>query len=276
MLVRSSHRVRLYAVACALFLAVKQQSAQEPNEPLATSLREVQDIEHRLTSAIVDGVALELPASPPLSISFGEDGKVSGRSGVNRYFGQIELTGNGGFRWSGAGIGATRMAGDPKLMELEAQFLKGLRSTGTIRMDSDLITMSSDDGMTVLKLDKGTVDKAIAELQDLELVLVRFILNGNEVQLPKRAKVTLQLFERTRFTGRSSVNTYSGSFAVKPDGHLDLSLSGATQRAGSPEAMEFEGTYFSALPRIQRLKPLVGGLILESDDKTVLLEFRSP
>jgi heat shock protein HslJ len=143
-------------------------------------------------------------------------------------------------------------------------------------MDSDLITTSFDDGMTVLKFDKGTVDKTIAELQDLELVLVRFVLNGNEVQLPKRTNVTFQLFERTRFTGRSSVNTYSGSLAVKPDGHLDLSLSGATQKAGAPEAMEFEGTYFSALPRIQRLKPLVGGLILESDDKTVLLEFRSP
>jgi heat shock protein HslJ len=88
--------------------------------------------ELRLTKLVADGAEVALPEDPPITMRFGGDGKIGGRSAVNRYFGSYEWAGDGAIRWPGSGLGMTRMAGPAPAMELESKFSRAL--TGTTRL----------------------------------------------------------------------------------------------------------------------------------------------
>ncbi len=79
------------------------------------------------TLTAIDG--RDLPgtfASKPLTLVIELDGKVAGFAGVNRYFGAIDLPLLDAGLFTITGIGATKMAGPPEWMELEAQYLRRL------------------------------------------------------------------------------------------------------------------------------------------------------
>jgi heat shock protein HslJ len=253
-------------------------SAQNTNNTdVPTAISASQDIEYRLSSATVDGIPLFLPGHPPITIKFHSDGKLSGSAGVNRYFGGIELMPDGAFRWEEPGFATTRMAGEQQLMDLEANFLNGLGTTRVIRLLDDGIAIVSDDGQTRLEFVRMTVEKSIASMHDIELRVVRLVVDGRQITLPENPKITFKLSEGTRFSGRSLINHYSGSIHMGTDGRLEfLQVTAATLMAGSPEWMNLESLYFSTLTTAQRFRPGNGSLIFEKNDKTAVVEFAVP
>ena len=66
-----------------------------------------------------------LPPAPTQRI--GDEGRISGRSGVNSYVGTARIV-RGQLDW-GNNLGVTRMAGSPELMASETRYLNDLQAT---------------------------------------------------------------------------------------------------------------------------------------------------
>ena len=269
-----NHRLLAIFLA-ALVPAAERLSGQNVNRTdVPAAMLALQDVEHRLTSAMVAGIQLSLPEHPAITIKFHSDGKISGDAGVNRYFGGVALMPDGAFQWEPPEFATTRIAGEPKLMEWETQFLKGLRTTRFIRLQDAEIAMVSYDELTTFKFARMTVATSFSSIQDLDLRLVRLVMNGKQVAMPGRGKITFRVSQGMQFSGQSLINGYSGSFLIKPDGRLELHPRvESTLMAGDPAWMEAESAYFTALTIVQRLRLIKGGLILETEDKSVVIEF---
>src|SRR5262249_53810012 len=79
-----------------------------------------------------------------------------------------------------------------------------------------------------------------SKFQDIELRLVRFLINGKEIVIPPTVTITLTFQKRGQISGRSAVNRYGGVFTAMPKGKIAVQLTRATQMAGPPELMRFE------------------------------------
>jgi heat shock protein HslJ len=82
-----------------------------------------------LAKMITEGKQTALPADPQLTLL--ADGKVSGESGVNSYFGGYNLLPQDGIAFPMA-FATTRMAGPQELMDLEGSFLSALSAVEKI------------------------------------------------------------------------------------------------------------------------------------------------
>jgi heat shock protein HslJ len=83
----------------------------------------------------------------PASLRFGDDGRVTGSTGVNRMFGGYDITDG---RLSITTPGTTLMAGPPDAMATETAFLRALAGGGEVAVDGDRLTIG--DGETRLTL----------------------------------------------------------------------------------------------------------------------------
>ena len=72
--------------------------------------------------------------------------KVSGRSVINRYFGQCEFGKNDTIKWKEPGFGMTMMAGPQEDMDAEQLYLKHLKQTTKILLKESSLELQSDDG----------------------------------------------------------------------------------------------------------------------------------
>jgi uncharacterized lipoprotein YbaY len=81
----------------------------------------------------------------PASLRFGDDGRVTGSTGVNRMFGGYDITDG---RLSITTPGTTLMAGPPDAMATETAFLRALAGGGEVAVDGDRLTIG--DGETRL------------------------------------------------------------------------------------------------------------------------------
>ena len=89
------------------------------------------------------------PEGVTVTIMFDREGRVSGRSGCNRFSGGYTLTGEG---LSFGNMAVTRMACPPPMMETEQQFLDLLKTItrATPGDNAQLRLMSGDDQAMVL------------------------------------------------------------------------------------------------------------------------------
>lgn len=85
-----------------------------------------------------------VPGSPP-TLALGEDGRVFGHAGVNRYGGRLTTRADGRVSWAG-GIDSTKMAGPPELMAQEEVFLAALERTDEMILEKDRLVLQSGDG----------------------------------------------------------------------------------------------------------------------------------
>jgi uncharacterized lipoprotein YbaY len=78
----------------------------------------------------------------PASLRFGDDGRVTGSTGVNRMFGGYDVTDG---RLSITTPGTTLMAGPPEAMATESAFLRALAAGGEVAVDGDRLTIGSGE-----------------------------------------------------------------------------------------------------------------------------------
>lgn len=90
-----------------------------------------------------------LPEGVTMTIVFGTDGRVSGRSGCNRFAGAYTLSGEG-LRFGDAAV--TRMACEERVMEAERKFLDHLRRVTRVTPgeNGQLALMAGDEAVLVL------------------------------------------------------------------------------------------------------------------------------
>lgn len=109
----------------------------------------------RLVSLTVDGEPVDLTSARPITLEIGPDTNVSGSSGCNSFFGNLEFKDDGSVV---PGVfGGTEMACDTG-MEVEAAYLNALSQIDTFTSSDTELTLSGNDGQIVLtfQLAEGT------------------------------------------------------------------------------------------------------------------------
>jgi heat shock protein HslJ len=107
--------------------------------------------EFRLKRFVLDGNRVALPETPALTLLIGDENRVSGFAGVNRYSGQAEIQSDGKVSWKAPGFVATKRAGPAASMELETKFLDALRRTSHVSSSSTTVIFDEPGGKTVLE-----------------------------------------------------------------------------------------------------------------------------
>jgi heat shock protein HslJ len=92
--------------------------------------------------------------APTLAVA--ADGGFSGFSGVNRYSGTADAAGLSRGVFDAGPIVATKMAGRPEAMAVEQAMFKALNAGKTFAVEGDGATLSTDDGVVVMELTRGT------------------------------------------------------------------------------------------------------------------------
>jgi heat shock protein HslJ len=250
--------------------------AQAPGPGARSGRLNFQDTEYRLSDAIVNGVQATFGAQPSPTIGFHSGGVISGSSGVNDYFAKIRVAQDGAFSLESHGFALTKLTADADRMEAEARFLNAIQSTRFIRREGDVVTFETGDHATRIQFTRTTAAQGLAELQNVELVLVRFVSNGNEIVLPANATVTLIFQDGGRISGRSAVNNYAGVFTAAPNGKIALELTVATQMAGPAEMMTLEKAYFTALSLLRDVRVNGDGVTLAGEMTSMEFKIRTP
>lgn len=100
-----------------------------------------------LKQMVIAGRDYSLTAKLP-TIQIDQEGKVSGFSSVNRYFGKMDIDDRGSITWSP--LGSTRMAGPEDLMQQEDAFLKALAKTTQGQRKEKHLILQNKEGLTIL------------------------------------------------------------------------------------------------------------------------------
>lgn len=135
-------RRHIITVSALVIAACAQSSppANQPSHPRLDGQWRVEDVDH---AGVVDGAEV--------TIEFGADGKLSGRSACNRYGGDYSYA--GGVLTTGS-LFSTKMACAPALMDLEAKFLNRLEGALTASMENDgAVSLSDDEGRLLIRRD---------------------------------------------------------------------------------------------------------------------------
>ena len=95
------------------------------------------------------------------TITFGDDGRVFGTTGCNRYFGSYELASDGALALSQ--VGSTRMACPPAEMAQEARFLDALNGAERVAVTGDRLVLASSGGpqLTFQAMPSETADATL-------------------------------------------------------------------------------------------------------------------
>lgn len=134
----------LAVVALAVFVAIvaggiaRAQAVAVPPDPLAGS--EWRPVEIR-AEAIDDETSVY--------VRFAADGKVSGSSGCNRFFGTYKIAGT---ELAFSALATTRKACPEPLMKLEGRFLTALQETRSFERDRTRLVLRNGAGGTMMRL----------------------------------------------------------------------------------------------------------------------------
>jgi heat shock protein HslJ len=147
--------MRVLAAVFVMFLTActpknGPRAAAMPPAP-AVAWSDLEGAPYTVESLTVDGREVGLPGERRPTMAFGADHRVSGMAGVNRYSAEGELKTENGWAWKGAPV-ATRMAGPPEAMAVEAAFLEAIQKVARIERRAGKLECSSADGRTKIVL----------------------------------------------------------------------------------------------------------------------------
>jgi heat shock protein HslJ len=216
----------------------------------------------------IDALAPDAPADARVDASF-EDGRVSGRSGCNSYFGGYDVDGDA---LTFDTLGGTEMACMPgSLMDLEAAYLAALGGVGSFRVTGDeLVLTGAGATLTFTSEPPPSPEPLVGTTWTLTTIggegdTVSSTVVGTEV--------TLTLGDDGTYGGSGGCNTYGGDYEAEGD-ELRLGPARATKMACPGEGvMEQEQAFLAALARVATFAIEGGSLTLSDADGAFLLGF---
>jgi len=117
-------------------------------------LADIAGIQWQLQKMKTDNRTVSLIKDTKNTFSCDENGRVAGVATINRYFGSFSLREDGELIWNKA-FGTTRMAGPPKLMQQETQFMQALPLTSRIYLNKGKLVLTNRDQSTLLEFEKS-------------------------------------------------------------------------------------------------------------------------
>jgi heat shock protein HslJ len=188
-----------------------------------------------------------LMGEPPLPVTtitteFGADGRVSGSSGCNTYFGPYEAGGN---KVSfGQPMASTMMACEPAVMAQEQAYMKALGAVASYEIRDGKLTLCDADKTAVAEFEvvkqtlAGTSWDVIAYNNGKQAVVS--VIIGTEI--------TANFGEDGQLTGSAGCNHYVAEYKTEGDSITISSAVATTRKACQEEGvMEQENAYLAAL-----------------------------
>jgi len=190
--------------------------------------------------AAADG-ELKVPAGADVTMLL-KDGRVTGRGGVNGYFGDYKATSDS---LVFTGIGSTEMAGPPELMAIESAFFAALGQTKGYKLEGESLALLDDAGEVLVTM----VPAKVVTLEGTDWIATGINNGKGGVQSPAADTTVTALFKGGTMAGNASVNQYSAPYEL--DGEkLTIGMATSTMMAGSDEAMAQEKAFISALSKV--------------------------
>ena len=137
-------RPKLLSVVALTLAAVAATAARAETEPLAGS--EWRPVE-------IEGV--EVAEDVETFIRFGEDGKVEGNGGCNRFFGSVEIDGE---TLAFGPLAATKMLCPGPASETEDRFFAALAEATAFHRDGTVLELTAADGEPLIVLAQTDAD----------------------------------------------------------------------------------------------------------------------
>jgi heat shock protein HslJ len=187
----------------------------------------------------LNGVGL-VPGSS-ITAAFGDDGRLSGSSGCNRYSASYEVSG------SSLTIGqamSTLMACEEALMAQESAYLAALASTAGYVMTADQLTLRDASGSSLLVFKAQSTD-----LQGTSWIVTGYN-NGKEavVSVLAGTEMTAAFGADGMLSGNAGCNSYNASFTTDGES-ITISPAASTRMfCGEPDGvMDQEAQFLAAL-----------------------------
>ena len=165
-----------------------------------------------------------------------DDDRVSGSSGVNRYFGTLEGSGFGP-------LANTLMAGPEDQMVQEAVFLELLAGVDAVHSTDSGLELWSNGRLVV------AADVITQGLEGTSWLLTFFDLKDGFRSVVLDSEVTAVFGENGDLTGSSGCNRYVASFRVDNESISVSATAGTRMMCPDPEIMEQETRYLELIMR---------------------------
>lgn len=206
-------------------------------------LESIQYTENDKINALGKGMTLEF-----------ENKKLSGKSSVNNFFAGYKVENN---KLIVDGLGITRMAGDPKDMELETEYLNALQTNKHISKEGEKLVLESQNGMKLIYTKE--IDDDVLENKSFKLINPEF--SGAEITIG---------FKDDNVFGKSGVNNYFTTYEIE-DNVLILQTIGSTLMAGDQKTMDLEFKYLAMLNNVIGIEYENNKLTLYTKDNQKLI-----
>ncbi len=184
------------------------------------------------------------------------DGKISGTSGVNRYFSSYTIDKN---NLSIGLIGTTRMMGPEDLMKQEMKYIKTLQKSKSVSLEGTKLVIVTTEGKKLSFSPK---------IEDVEGILESktYTLSDNNKEFP----ITIE-FKGGRIFGKSGINNYSTSYEISESNITISPQIIMTAMAGPEEEMKRESKFLKELTMVKKVKFQEEKLLLILSDRNQLI-----
>jgi heat shock protein HslJ len=116
--------------------------------------------------------------------------------------------------------------------------------------------------------------KLFNKITGIQWQLTKMLLDNKSIDLVENSKTTFACDDSGRVSGVASINRYSGSLKLLPDGEIVWNKAFImTRMAGPPKLMQQEANFTQALMKTYRMFLNDSNLALRSQDNSTVLEF---
>lgn len=209
--------------------------------------------------------ALESTSTPKTAtISFGEDGHVSGSGPCNSYTAKVEISGDTGIRFTERA--STLMGCDDATMAAEQEFFAGLEAVTTADVTSPGRLVLSGEGVT---LNFTALDASQSLTGEFSIVNIN---DGNALSSPvegSKPKMTFGDDNSVSITG--GCNTINASFTLDGDSITFTEAMSTQMACEDPGLMDQDAAVSAALAATKRVDLSPPSLMLLNDEGSITI-----
>ncbi len=209
-------------------------------------------------------------AGNSITLTFGDDGNLSGSAGCNRYFASWVVSGSS---MSIGNAGSTMMyCAEPGVMDQETAYLDLLPKAGSFALDSNRLIISDKSGNAILTFVKTTPGAS------LPLVGTNWTLSsvdsGNAVStVVAGSRVTAVFDSGGKMAGSSGCNNYFAGYTANGTSLAISGIGSTRMMCPQQDIMNQESAYLTALESVSGYGINGSTLVLTGNGSSSLLTF---
>lgn len=209
-------------------------------------------------------------ASNPVTLTFGDDKKLAGSAGCNRYFASWERSGSSLVIGQ---AGSTLMyCGESGVMEQESAYLALLAEVKTFAIDGDRLVLADTSGNAILTFSK-TVPPAPLPLTGTNRTLSSVPIPDAVSSVIAGSQVTAAFESGGKMAGSAGCNRYFAGYAANGTSMTISGIGSTKMMCHEPDIMNQESAYLAALESVRGYQITGSTLVLAGSDGSPLLTF---